>query len=385
MSIPADRQDTFARATVWSHNVNQFTSLEQDRLEGGTGVVISENLTSDNVKDSDKWLNALENIQSSRTAIVTGDEIDEAIQFRFDALPDNIKRLIYMLSANSAHHGLWDKDHYPRTAVDDVEDAMQEEFDNFIERHGARLEKILRSYPYHLWPINAGGHWMIVFVVLEKSESNPEIYNRLAGFAIVDPWLSGGKTFPGEDDYDEESYRRSNFVSSILNSMLGCARLETNHDDYVRNERRIWVPTQEADDNWSSGLRVIDFVWEMIRRIQDMELSGIRNIDSLFRPMRPYFNPDYVRLDAAGAIASRGVRWVGYQGRIVLARVNAISSRTRQDKRPRDPRDLMAPLPSHQAENIPQKFLEGGISDLERTLDAFKFTAPVQNASGRQI
>lgn len=56
-----------------------------------------------------------------------------------------------------------------------------------------------------------------------------------------------------------------------------------------------------------------------------MRYSKIRNIDTLLGSTSPYFDPDYVRLEAAGAIAAQGLRQQEYRGRIVLAKVTAIT------------------------------------------------------------
>lgn len=57
-----------------------------------------------------------------------------------------------------------------------------------------------------------------------------------------------------------------------------------------------------------------------------MAMSEIRNVNSLFRPIRPFFNPGHFRHEAAGAIAARRIQAVDYRGRIVLARINGIVS-----------------------------------------------------------
>ncbi|KAI0100733.1 hypothetical protein GGR51DRAFT_575220 [Nemania sp. FL0031] len=376
MSIPVDKADTFARATVWSHGVNQYTPLDQDKLEGGTGISIDQSLTSDNVKDSDTWLNALENIQSSWKAHVTSNEIDEAVTFRHDALPASINKLLCVHSANSGPHGFanqsYENPEWGNPAEDEIQERIEQDGDDFIRDHGDELKEKLHKYPYHLWPVNTGGHWEVIFIVLEKTGNDPDTYSRVFGYAVVDPLVSGGKA----DDYSEVN-ARSKFINTRLNEIFQDSHSTTQRPNFFECERNIWVPKQS--DNWSSGLRAIDFIWEILRRIQDMETSGLRNLESLFRPMRPYFNPEYVRLEAAGAIAARGLKTVDYQARIVLARVNGILPKIKEDTQPRDVRELMAPYPQPNIELIPQTFLDEGFGDIAKTLDALEFVPPLQD------
>ncbi len=60
-----------------------------------------------------------------------------------------------------------------------------------------------------------------------------------------------------------------------------------------------------------------------------METSGIRSTETLFRPMRPYFDPYYLYLGVAGVLAARGLQKRNSRARIVLAEIAEIEPKTR--------------------------------------------------------
>ncbi|KAI0865217.1 hypothetical protein F4860DRAFT_527930 [Xylaria cubensis] len=342
MSIPDNKQDVFARATVWSAGVNDYIPPEQDNLNRPKPV---------------KWLDALENIQSHRQAPLTANEIDEAIQFRSDALPAGVNRLISIPSASNGCKGFWDR-HYRRpdwgSRGTDLEYEQENYRGEWISNNQMVVEENLIQHPYHIWPINTGkGHWEVIFMVFETTPDYPTEYRLLSRYAIIDPRLSGGKA-EKDDDYD-----RADFVDQQLERFFMFYPKIKRPGYPPSYERMIFVPRQKEDDHWSSGLRIIQFAWEMLERIQDMETSGIRNIDTLFRPMRPYFNPDFVRLSAAGAIAARGLETENFRARIALTRVREIRPKGRSKTSERVfARDLFAPLALPAVEKIPQVFLD---------------------------
>ncbi|KAI0552103.1 hypothetical protein F4679DRAFT_592610 [Xylaria curta] len=347
MSIPDNKQDEFTRATVWSAGVNDYIPPEQDNLYLPKPV---------------KWLDALENIQSHRQAPVTAGEIDEAIQFRADALPAGVNRLISIPSASNGYEGFWDinykRPEWGRGAILEFEKENYES--EWIVNNQMVIEDNLIKHPYHMWPINTGkGHWEVIFMVFERTPDHPAEYRQLSRYAIIDPRLSGGKPDTEDGLYGGDNYSRAKFVDQQLERFfMAYPKIQRpgNPESY---ERMIWVPQQKEDDHWSSGLRIIQFAWEMLERIQDMETSGIRNIHVLFRPMRPYFNPDYVRLTAAGAIAARGLETENFRARITLARVHEIRPKGRSKKSERlFASDLFAPLALPPVEKIPQLFLD---------------------------
>ncbi|KAI0459996.1 hypothetical protein F5B21DRAFT_523882 [Xylaria acuta] len=346
MSIPERKQHMFTTATVWStggsNGINDYVPPERDFLTSVSGP--------------ERWVSALENIQSHREAPLTADEIDESIQFRADALPAEINKLIFIPSASTGWDGFWNKDQRPPGGWSSGmgRDADKESYEShWLVNSWERMEKFLVKHPYHIWPINTGGHWEVIFMVFETAPDHPTEYRRPSCFAIVDPRLSGGKA-----EKRSEEYERADFCNQQLQRFFSILRVN-QVGRLGQYERMIWVPKQQDDDNWSSGLRVIQFVWEMLERIQDMETSGIRNIDALIRPMRPYFNPDYVRLSAAGAIAANGLDTEGFRGRICIARVREIRPKGRPEGAVRQFADgLRCPLALPKVERIPQEFLD---------------------------
>ncbi|RYC64674.1 hypothetical protein CHU98_g1546 [Xylaria longipes] len=343
--IPEDRRNFLATATVWSTGVNEF-------LSPGDKTTVGEPV---------KWLDALENIQSSRDTPLTADEIDEAIQFRAEALPAGVGKLISILSADSFGPGFWDKDHIgPHwTLYKDVATNREHYTNQIMANNNEVISENFITHPYHIWPIQTtGGQWKIIFMVFETTPTHPTIYRRFSRYAIIDPRLEGGVADRRDADYDPEKYNVFYYIDQIITTFMSTNRLD-GPDRWSEHQHAIWVPKQRDDDDWSSGLRVIQFVWEMIERIQDMETSGIRNIDALFRPMRPYFNPDYVRLSAAGAIAARGLERQDFRARICLARTREIKPKGRpQNAAELYSRDLAPNLALPPIQKIPQKFLD---------------------------
>ncbi|TGJ81135.1 hypothetical protein E0Z10_g7622 [Xylaria hypoxylon] len=343
MSASTPRADNLVAATVWSNGVNRYTGLGDAEI--------------DRMIPPEKWLNALENIQSSRTAVVTADEIDEAVQFRSDFLPAEINKLISIHSASSFFHGMWDINHQnpkygnnPNKIIDDRE----QELDEWVPGNSDVAREHFYECPYHIIPINTGdNHWSVIFIVLEKTKvaletyqdpavDTPSYYTQIVDYSIVDPRVSGGIADPAVDAYAET---RGNFIEERLDAVFKFCRIGSTRPE-TELRRPIWVPRQEDNDNWSSGLRVIDFIWEMLRRIQDFESSGAQNRESLFRPMRPYFDPDYVRLDVAGAIAAMGLQRQDFRARITLAQVDMVIPQAGTDglRTGDTPRRLWGPL-----------------------------------------
>ncbi|KAI0443944.1 hypothetical protein F4803DRAFT_574007 [Xylaria telfairii] len=350
MADSAIREKYLTQATVWSAGVNEYVTPEND---------------STTVYEPEIWLDALENIQSYREAPVTADEIDEAIQFRTEALPAGVSRLISVLSASNAYAEFWDETDRGRggnstlSALDPTY-RHDEKVARWIVNNQDVIENSLVNHPYHIWPIKtANNHWEVIFMVFEVTPEFPGEYRRLSRYAIIDPQLSGGKCDTKTAKSYPELGNRAKFLDEQHEQFISIysdkIRRPGNTEAY---ERMIWVPKQPMDDNWSSGLRIIQFAWEMLERIQDMEISGIRNIDSLFRPMRPYFNPDYVRLTAAGAIAARGLERESFSARICLARVRNVRPKGYYGKRRLVCSDLYNPLALPEVEKIPQLFLD---------------------------
>ncbi|KAJ8116331.1 hypothetical protein ONZ43_g4468 [Nemania bipapillata] len=190
MSAPDNKQ--FARATVWSDGVNQYTSLGQNPSLDDADDNMDSEVGVDG--ETDRWLNALENIQSSRTAPVTADEIDEAVAFRSDALPSSINSLIAIRSASAGYPGLWNSD-YRNPAWGNIihlEDDIEAERSEWLDANTERLREHFYECPYHIWPIDTGGHWEVIFMVLEKDDEHPTQYRKLIAYAVVDPLVSGG-------------------------------------------------------------------------------------------------------------------------------------------------------------------------------------------------
>ncbi|KAH8165773.1 hypothetical protein CIB48_g2502 [Xylaria polymorpha] len=349
MAAPAKNEKKLTQATVWSNGVNEYITPEEDS-------------TLSTVYEPVKWLDALENIQSHREAPVTADEIDESIQFRTDALPPGVSRLISVLSASNGYTELWDQnDKGPGGSSLDPTYGHDDKVARWIIDNAPAIQGSLISHPYHIWPIRtANNHWEVIFMVFETTPESPDEYGRLSRYAIIDPQLSGGKCDHKLAKSYPELGSRAKFLDEQHELFLSFYRDSISRPGNPQlYERMIWVPKQPMDDNWSSGLRVIQFAWEMLERIQDMETSRIRNIDALFRPMRPYFNPDYVRLTAAGAIAARGLERENFSGRICLARVRDV----RPKGYPRNGRrlvcsDLYSPLALPPIQRIPQLFLD---------------------------
>ncbi|KAI1360277.1 hypothetical protein F5Y08DRAFT_343843 [Xylaria arbuscula] len=363
---------TFKPATVFSNGVNTFWNEEHHPHE--------------NFNDPSAWVDALENVQSSPTATVSADEITQAALFRWDFLPQQFKRLITVHIPTAMYWGAWDhrfvrgKNKYAQ----DFAERLDSDWEEFLIANNEALIKNFAKSPYHILPIWTGeGHWNLIFIVLQKSrhgtteykistgqelaqdeEDQTSEFQRLVAYAVVDPKTSGDKLHKDDDSpssyYEKE--RARHIDGRLYNLFNSCNLISADAQGHHRDcERRLWVPKQEATDNWSSGLRVIDTMWELFRRITDMEMSGLRNVESLFRPMRPFFDPYYTRLDVAGAIAAQALRNQSFRARIVLAQVTAINPKSVPDQEelnPILPRGDWTSRPWPAVEKIPEKFLE---------------------------
>ncbi|KAI0490509.1 hypothetical protein F4859DRAFT_520291 [Xylaria cf. heliscus] len=387
MSIPDNKKNQFARATIWSAGVNQYPELDDDNLG--------------RVEEPQKWLDALENIQSHSEAPVTAAEIDEAIQFRSDALPAGINRLISIASASNGYEGFWDRNYRRRewgNRTDQIEYHREEYSGEWILNNQEVVEDGLIQHPYHFWPINTGGgHWNVIFMIFQTTPEHPDEFRLMSSYSIIEPRLSGGKSAMADPDYDMRIAQTAEYVDQMLERFISAYNRVERPGPPSNYERIIWVPKQDPDDDWSSGLRVIQFVWEMLERIQDMETSGIRNFASLLRPTRPYFNPDYVRLSAAGAIAARGLQREDFDARIALARVRRIRPKGRSagpDSGPFFARGLFAPLALPEVQRIPQRFLDAvnireikygtwGYTTRRELIDRERIPAVLEDSAGR--
>ncbi|KAI8627663.1 hypothetical protein F5Y19DRAFT_486604 [Xylariaceae sp. FL1651] len=259
----------FATGTIWSDGVNEFTP------SNGNG-------------NSEKpyWLPALENVQSSREASVTAAKIDEALSFRYRFVPDEFRHLIWL---------------FPASYV-----ACQ----------------YRRPLAVH-------------FIVLVRSWTGSQLlFDRFAYFSFINPLFpasSADLRYNSQQQIEDAHKARADMEDIIwrheISSIVSDKRL---------GAREIRLPRQH--DNFSSSLRAIWAAWELLLRIQDLETSsvrdsaGIRVYDELFRPMRPYFDPDYVRLDVAGCIAARALQEEDYEARIVVARVDRVKPEPRDTR-----------------------------------------------------
>ncbi|KAI3321965.1 hypothetical protein HD806DRAFT_545629 [Xylariaceae sp. AK1471] len=363
MSVPRDKESTFARAAVWSDGLNDYTEPEWNEFESV-------------VSPTTQWVPALERIQAYREAFLTAPEIDEAVAFRENFLPTEVKKRVNIFSAESGYPRLWNpnyRDFFSRTLKEDKRPNAADEnqiFEKYMADNVMTLKETFSAHPYHMWPINTGDHWEVVFVVLKKSDEDSDEYDTLSAFTVVDPRLPGRKP----DPEDAEGQDKADIIIYRLGRMFELCDIGSK-EDYFNLERLIWVPEQGKGDNWSCGLRAIWFVWEILIRLQDMETSGIRDTNMLFRPMRPYFNPDYVRLDAAGAIAARGLNSEDFRARIAVARVTRIVPKPQTSSNPQFNPDQLTPKQNPPVEKIPQEFLRDASISSRVKISSHPFSA----------
>ncbi|KAI0377489.1 hypothetical protein F5Y04DRAFT_284778 [Hypomontagnella monticulosa] len=203
----------------------------------------------------------------------------------------------------------------------------------------------LYQKPYHFWPIDVSapangeaGRWVTAIIRLEREknknpdydendpnslewvESNEYLFYR--DIVIVDPSL------------DNDNLERSAITRRKVRDFLESCGLRRS-PNFDAN-REIWVPPtnqpQDFTDNnmevWSTGLRCVDVVRQMMTRILDSYVADpYRDIpdDVFFAPLRGWFVADDVRTDMIALVAMDLVSQLGYNARIAIEPVKKLN------------------------------------------------------------
>lgn len=89
-------------------------------------------------------------------------------------------------------------------------------------------------------------------------------------------------------------------------------------------QQDIWTPKQ--DDNWSCGLHVYDTIRVLTERIATIILKGRPNgySETLWDALSGIFEPEKVRLELMGVLASCALISVDYKARVVIRLSTAV-------------------------------------------------------------
>ncbi|KAI0205142.1 hypothetical protein F4808DRAFT_456138 [Astrocystis sublimbata] len=369
---PNDYEKSFTAATVWSKGANKYLSQDE-----GTHLQPMHS----QAPRMPICINALENMQASWNRHTTAMEIDEAIRFHLQSLPESVCNLISIRSGSMAFRDFWDmEENWGHGQEGDSEERGNEWLSANRGRPGdvrykkdgtprrtQHIETRLMQYPYHIWPINTGDQWEVIFIVMEKNhpenyrkDEKEQDYRLLYRWSNVNPRVSGGRQNPSDGDYSREENRRQAFIADRMKQIFSvCGKIQDPPVPWDKAQRMIWVPKQPEGDDWSSGLRVIQFITEMIDRIFDIESSGVRDVEKLFKPMKNYFDPHYIRMRSAGAIAANALEQASWRARIVVAPVRFLRPEHMDENEDDfEARGLRNPMLKPELEKIPQRYIE---------------------------
>lgn len=161
----------------------------------------------------------------------------------------------------------------------------------------------IKHHFYTMWPINVELHWVAVILhVVPAADGKSFEVNAV----IADP---------------ERNPNTMSFVWKRLQRILSPARGFTLQPA----PQALWYPKQV--DGYSCGLRVYEIMKTILARINEVELRMLPNgfWDRMWDDLSCDFQPDKVRAEMIGIVATEALRELRWEGRLAIAPCSEVS------------------------------------------------------------
>jgi hypothetical protein len=256
---------------------------------------------------------ALNDLQYSRDTPIHCLGLHYSIVSIIRGLPESVINSIYVIPPTDSDD-LFGTDHAASAAVIEKEYAKV----SFHPDHEAEpqrrrlLFEAIREREYVFWSINSegdGDRWVTLIMHIEKSKYS-NCFDRVSDFAIVDA------------SRDPAAGVRVARVEARVRHIFALGDITFNESAL----RRIWVPPQEEDKGWESGLRSFQLVKQLLFRITDTHCKQLEyDDDHFFEATSGWLNVDFLRHEMIGLAAERCNDAVGWSCRYALEPIAGIS------------------------------------------------------------
>ncbi|KAI2619846.1 hypothetical protein GGS26DRAFT_595249 [Hypomontagnella submonticulosa] len=265
-------------------------------------------------RPKDGWpdIRGLHVLQDHREKWANGSTIDACLNMLHDGLYGRLKNKIHIVAA-------------------DIEDMFTEDRPQNFERALGwnRFKRLFTRTEFTLWPINYGGyHWELCVIRKSNPDRTNDGWKNITHFCLMDSW--GHKR-------DAANQRRNDFLTGRLKRFFASVGFTVTENTL----RDVQVPAQK--DGWSCGLRTYWAARQMINRIQELDIGEYDNQEALWRPIRGYFNPDFVRFEMMGLNAFEAIKRMDYKARMAVELVATVKRRTEKGEILVDAGDAMRP------------------------------------------
>ncbi|KAI0429733.1 hypothetical protein F5Y09DRAFT_356649 [Xylaria sp. FL1042] len=154
-----------------------------------------------------------------------------------------------------------------------------------------------------LWVVDAGtprsSYYVTIVLCYGPSDPlKPDVFDRVTHWAVIDARAVGQRS--------EAAERTAN---RVLNLLPYQAEGAIKHD--------VWLPPHQGGqgEDFASGLIAYSVVEQLLDRIGTMYCTDF-DIEAIFAPFRPWFNPDAVRAEALGRAAMKTMARLNWKGRL---------------------------------------------------------------------
>ncbi|KAI1349066.1 hypothetical protein F5Y01DRAFT_306313 [Xylaria sp. FL0043] len=156
-----------------------------------------------------------------------------------------------------------------------------------------------------LWVVDAGtsrNPYYVTIVLCYRASDilRPDVFDRITHWAIIDA-----------RDVEQRSEAAERTANRLVNL------LPDHAEDAIRHY--VWLPPYQdgQGEDFASGLIAYSVVVQLLDRIGTMS-CGEFDVEAIFAPLRPWFNPDAARAEALGRAAMKAMEKLNWKCRLGL-------------------------------------------------------------------
>ncbi|KAI1111061.1 hypothetical protein F5Y14DRAFT_443592 [Nemania sp. NC0429] len=258
---------------------------------------------------------ALTSLQLAHDAPVSPCALDIACQHLWKCMPGEARKYLYISPPNGP--ALWGgNDESKRTAMyEKMDDKIYHVPVNGTDKTEYRHYADLKKRPWVIWPLWVEDQWGSDFITViwhsEHAADDPDLFNQLVSYAIIDPRRS----------QEPDKNQRHQLVKGRL------ARIQGRLIDLWRkagfNARRaklldVYCSPMPFDEA-TSGERCFAVVKELINQVINWYISGMQyHHGTTITSMSQWVNPFQQRVELAGICAWTLMASMDYNARIAV-------------------------------------------------------------------
>ncbi|KAI0811561.1 hypothetical protein GGR55DRAFT_643618 [Xylaria sp. FL0064] len=156
-----------------------------------------------------------------------------------------------------------------------------------------------------LWVVDTGtprNPYYVTIVLCYRASDilRPDVFDRITHWAFIDA-----------RDVEQRSEAAERTANRVLNLLPNQAEDAIRHD--------VWLPPYQdgQGEDFASGLIAYSVVAQLLDRIGTMS-CGEFDVEAIFAPLRPWFNPDAARAEALGRAAMKAMEKLNWKCRLGL-------------------------------------------------------------------